>query len=1065
MKCPKCELALSSSRDLCPRCGLDLRSHKRRLKIRPTRPAIFVEAQKKADLDQLSFRPTEVVDMSQLTAELEEMPEPPPVSAAETGPKPKQDLSDLLEALSEISTESRSGQMELTESAEANIPPIDPGLFEELDDDQIDETLSAAEQFTESARQNIEEAKEATAALSAESDFNQESSYHRGSVSPQVSPEVLEFGDDGDDLFDEKLDAMIGDVVFDVEAVQEKKIEVRKPPADGDSLFYDDVEISFEIEVDGEEIEMDGDEDEILADSDDDDLDEMPEDELLGGLVESLGAIEAGTREVDINTGAESSRAEAVSTVPASQRQVTSPPSSPKIPDSLRATLRAAKQKDDPSVKRLAALLAEAYGLDPELLFQEESIDALSDELDSELDALLDEGTTFYGEASAEPEPVQVEPTAPIESTIHRLQAELASELDSLQGEGTNFLASGSNNHEFSVEADAADQEAPEDLPDDELALLQAELEAEIEELQAAAVTEHPTAQSVIEQNLEDAPLDLSDVYSELEDTLHDLEQSDAENSDATRDFGAISDSIVQTSEFFVGDLNRVESVEESPEQYASGELDEEPDELATPFQSESGGSFAGAGEATLMDLSDALTTATLGEKLQAPEEKASSRFKRTLIVELPEDLVEEALSKSDAILKSVESSDLESSEKLEEPEAARLDEAVQTGNFIAVDLESIEQDESDSIGEELDALDAGEENLPEDSAEEDATEQLAQDDAEETKSESEILPEAMQLDEAVQTGNFIAVDLDAIEQETSDSDQEEFSALAVIEEDLRPDAANEGAESLLAEDHAEVLPAAQLDEAVQTGNYIAVDLDSIEQDAPDSTDEEPAALDTGEQNKEEVEQPQGAEAVQWDNSIQTGTFIAVDLDGIEEQQEVAVEPEAQHQPSEDIRLDESVQTGNFIAVDLEAIETHAAAEEEQDIDPNPESSFETVKAGLESSDTQLPGESLDKATAVIEVELQDYLEEQQPGSEDAEDVDLEEGDENAKETRIFEIDLSANEKDDDDLQAEQSAEIAAAESEWPDAVEDESRAEIAVDMAEADSTEAVSGLPRRAEQ
>ena len=697
MKCPKCELALSSSRDLCPRCGLDLRSHKRRLKIRPTRAAVIIPAQTgKNKVSAKESRQTKILSTDELASQLQEMPMHQQGFSSESDSlEPKKDLSDLLDALNEIRGDSTSsdasmsaqGEQEVLSSGQSKVPTgIYSDFSEELAEDALGEDpLPLSEEFCESIKRNIQEAKDATESLAETESFEpqeESTTTFKSRQEPLVSPEVVEFGEDGDDGFDEKLDEMIGDLVFDVEAVKVEKKEVKSAAGD-DSLFYDDVEISFEIEVDGE----------IVGDDDDDSYDEEQEveqsdepDQLLDGLVKSLDAFESGTQQVDINAAEENSvvEAEVVDLVEA-------PKTTEKagvLPDSVRATLRAAQSKNDPSVKRLAALLAESYGVDPEALLKPESIETLSSELDSELDALLGEGTSFYGEQESAEE-VAIEEIVDEglnETTIMRLQSELADELAALEEDGTNFLNTATNEEpqgteeQASLEAEASAQ--VEEVDSAELALLQDELLAELAEFESEQFTDDQASER-IEQRVEESPLELSEVYSKLDDTLKDLDTVDSDleidvpvvaSSDDSKGVDNFSRSIIQTGAFLLGDLRNSNEDAIDAEQ-------PEPTELSS--------------------------------KAEASEEKSEQTPKKTQIVELSDDAIaellaldpthvgetpEEASENDELAALEQELSDLEQdSTQLEQEQtedrqsddvpAAPLEEAVQTGRFLIQDL------------------------------------------------------------------------------------------------------------------------------------------------------------------------------------------------------------------------------------------------------------------------------------------------------------------------------------------------------------------------------------------
>lgn len=71
---------------------------------------------------------------------------------------------------------------------------------------------------------------------------------------PNVAPEVVDFGDDDEELLHQRLDELLGDEILDVEAVKVVKKEPAKS-APGPAVFTvdDDLEISFEFDVEGQD--------------------------------------------------------------------------------------------------------------------------------------------------------------------------------------------------------------------------------------------------------------------------------------------------------------------------------------------------------------------------------------------------------------------------------------------------------------------------------------------------------------------------------------------------------------------------------------------------------------------------------------------------------------------------------------------------------------------------------------------------------------------------------------------------------------------------------------------
>ena len=122
---------------------------------------------------------------------------------------------------------------------------------------------------------------------------------------PEVSPEVVEFGDDDTGL-EAQLDEMIGDLVFDVEAVKVEKPEKVDEGDDDEEmdsfLVDDDLEISIEVEIDGDEgAAEDEEEDEEYYEDEGEEVEEAalsPEDFSDEGLISS----DEGADEDEIDT-------------------------------------------------------------------------------------------------------------------------------------------------------------------------------------------------------------------------------------------------------------------------------------------------------------------------------------------------------------------------------------------------------------------------------------------------------------------------------------------------------------------------------------------------------------------------------------------------------------------------------------------------------------------------------------------------------------------------------------------------------------------------------------------
>ena len=488
MKCPQCSLSTSDHRDSCPQCGLDLRGYKERLGIRAKkRPSASFDVPDQAQGtagDGVQEYSESAPGQSFTGDPFEDLTE-----AFDSGPsledtrrkrrerrfssapnKPKEDVADLISAFEQLQTGEAVAPKHTPRRRDAE--ESEAGWLGE-DELANDESLAPLEAIDDSLSEHLDEAKAATAALHDHfelpaSPVDSQTISRQMLAQAQVSPEVLDFSE-ADELLEEKLDEMIGDIVFDVEAV---KVQKPKKPAAPEQMMFDDVEISFEIEVeDDSDPQTDTLHESVEVTSSDsgfeeaaepvyDDLaaadapfaDEMLSEEddeagILGELISSFESLQAQTSQRSITPEAPPEPAQAPPPprpAPAAEQfaapqQLSKEQRIKNLPESVRATLRSATKSQDPAIERLAALLAEAYGVKPEDLVESDSISSLQDELASELDALMQEGTSFL--ASKEGSPAAAEPVAPaVDPKIAMLEHELLEQLDALQSDGMSFL-------------------------------------------------------------------------------------------------------------------------------------------------------------------------------------------------------------------------------------------------------------------------------------------------------------------------------------------------------------------------------------------------------------------------------------------------------------------------------------------------------------------------------------------------------------------------------------------------------------------------------------------------
>jgi uncharacterized RDD family membrane protein YckC len=330
MKCPVCNLILSHNHDICRKCGFDLRPHKQALGL----PIIDLQASAKELRKTESSVPTTSKNISSSFSALKKFfapqsPPPnkpvattpmhkiqlPPVAPLPTTPpplhtptsnhehtKPTQQTQDLdswidLESLEETANLLKSLPKSLSEKSQAPIKEkeeeqCDDLILPELSLEQPpEESLSELVHQTADEPELLDESTEQDAPLlTLESEAPNLT--HDSSI-PFVSPQVIEF-DDNDDLLEQQLDEMIGDLTFDFEAVPVEKSSKSSGSGSGENkaelLFDDDIEVSFEVEVEESENKLVFELWKLLAEARGLDANSPPNNEVLASLEPSMRA-------------------------------------------------------------------------------------------------------------------------------------------------------------------------------------------------------------------------------------------------------------------------------------------------------------------------------------------------------------------------------------------------------------------------------------------------------------------------------------------------------------------------------------------------------------------------------------------------------------------------------------------------------------------------------------------------------------------------------------------------------------------------------------------------------
>lgn len=427
MKCPKCAFITSNRNDLCPRCTFDLRIRKKELGIKIHQPNASVEdliqqlelqstpaseagiePQVLPSAEPDSDHPKQRGILGRLfgkggkSSEEAEGPSiPPPENVFDLSSD--NELPPLEEATpdaGEIAAEPEPAPRKKKKRAAApESPPAreEPAAdYAESDVFQFLNTLhTPAEEFSESLQGSLEDKHSRSEPVRQSQPAPMLRSEAPGM--PMSGPKVLEFGDDMD--FDGALDEMLGDTSLDVTAVAMEPLHKPKRKSD-----EEDFEFSFDF---GDDDEGDGDEETLF--DEEQAVPEMPEemategfsasasndsgDPFLDALMSNLHSLEAQSNQFSISEqeaaglGASSYGASAIPSAATQMFQAIQPGSPPPAPQPTFQRPVAAPQNDAQRIERLrraqeimakvaatdqdvvgelSAVLADAYGLNPE---------------------------------------------------------------------------------------------------------------------------------------------------------------------------------------------------------------------------------------------------------------------------------------------------------------------------------------------------------------------------------------------------------------------------------------------------------------------------------------------------------------------------------------------------------------------------------------------------------------------------------------------------------------------------------------------------------------------------
>jgi len=394
----------------------------------------------KLDLDS----PSEGIQKSssELTGQLEEtatdpsIPNPEPVE--EKNPF-AQDLSSLdLDQGNPVSVQEQDTALDSSNEERLPDPQIHEQAVETRSPEQ--ETLSGVEQASSSevdSKTDLGLSDELLAEVGGE--LSEELT-----ASPFVAPKVMEFGD-GAEGWEDQLDQLLGDESLNVESVAvEKSEEFAQPDFDNSFLIGDDMEVSIEFEVEGEEEEYEDEddvEDQVVESSAPAEAPAKGKGEnLLSGLVSAFEQIGAAPQRQSLTAKEETEEVEPVSELEVElevaqnivSNTVSNTPTEP-VSQDVASQLEA----KDKLIFQLSTLLAEAYGVSPQDLLEDDPLVSLGQTLEDELAELMSMGNSFV---QAEEDQAPTEEVPGGSGKLANLQAELDGELEALVAEGMNVI-------------------------------------------------------------------------------------------------------------------------------------------------------------------------------------------------------------------------------------------------------------------------------------------------------------------------------------------------------------------------------------------------------------------------------------------------------------------------------------------------------------------------------------------------------------------------------------------------------------------------------------------------
>ena len=827
-----------------------------------------------------------------------------------------QDQSTPVEQSSPAEQYALSIESAMREAADATEQLAVSSQAEEVDDSE-DDLLS---RLLSSTVENLESETEGDSAAETAAD-----QLHK---TPEVAPSVMEFSD-VDEFLEEQLDQMIGDMRLDVEAVAtETPSAVAHQEIDTSFLVDDDLEISFEVEVEDDENseELDIAADDIAA-VDEPYADPEPTEEelLMDGLLDSFNEIDQTSKWQSIAHSANDADSEPA---PNETRKVeaTRIMSAVDLESELGADLAAltktAIQKSgDTSLEHQLdaeiALLAQDGGtfLNSE---PEDSGDfaALERELESEIASLAEQGMTFlesethFALPEEENEPDQ----------FSQMESELDAELAMLAGDGMTFLG-------------ANDAESPDSLLEQD------------EASEAAEPDSNPYA--ALESELEDAIAELASggtTFGSLSSNLEVDEAASAEEQTAPAESAAEDNQAAQEMQELQDEMNALqaeEAVEEAQDQIPAAALENEDIQVAQEMQELQDEMNALQAEEAEEEAQDQIPAAALeNEDIQVAQEMQELQDEMNALQ--AEEAEEEAQDQIPAA--ALENEDIQVAQEMQELQdemnALQAEEARETSQdqqeVSCLETEDIQVDqEMQDLLDEMNALEAeeGQETLQS----QDAVTTLETGDSPAAQEMQALLDEMDALQDegdraALETQDAITT-LETEDIPVAQEMQELLDAMNALEAESSPETLqNQDAIDGLEKDLSEIpkiekTPPKILSGASETGIFLQDDLNKIistESASSQALEDAGAYSDDGSDLEVKNIRPISTDLPEpISSATETGIFLQGDLESIlaESEDDLETERESSNILAEASEpLDKMVQTGVFLQSDFDNI-------------------------------------------------------------------------------------------------------------------------------------------------